>query len=81
MAVPLTILSVYAVAILSVWVFAIRDCVRTEVFSDGARRVWLVIVVLGPVLGSVAYLTARRCVQRFSLHDPERLARLLSKGV
>lgn len=79
MAVPLTIVITYSLAILALWIFAIRDCIRTSVFSDGAKRVWFVIVLLGPVVGSVAYLSAKKYVQRFSTHDPDRLKRLLAR--
>jgi len=80
MAVPLTILISYGVAIIALWAFALRDCVRCTVFGEGSKRAWFVVVLLGPVVGSVAYLTAKRCVQKFSAPDPERLQRLLSKG-
>ena len=80
MAVALSIIGTFGIATLALWTYALRDCARTKVFSGGSKTVWFVIIFFGPVAGSVAYLTVRRSVERFSQRDPDRLARLMAKG-
>lgn len=80
MTAPIFILGTLGLAIVALWICALRDCVLTSVFSGRQRNVWFVIILIGPVGGSVAYLTAKQSVEKFSVPDPARLARLLSQG-
>ncbi|MEY2882046.1 MAG: hypothetical protein RLZZ15_4426 [Verrucomicrobiota bacterium] len=80
MIIPLIITVVFGVSVLSLWIYALLDWNKNTVFAGWSRIAWLVIIILGPVGGAVAYFSAKRHVLKFSEPDPARLGRLLSKG-
>ncbi len=60
---------VLGILIMTLWVWAVIDIVKSE-FKDTTQKVaWLVLVVLFPILGSIVYFqigrkyTARRSIQ------------------
>jgi drug/metabolite transporter (DMT)-like permease len=73
------VLGLAAVSGLVLWVYAFRDLSRTTVFTGGSKTAWFVIILIGPIAGSVAYLSAKRSVERYAKADPARFTRLLSK--
>jgi hypothetical protein len=66
-------------AAIALWIYAFRDLARNTTFSEGSKRVWFWVVLLGPVGGSVAYLSAKRNVEKYSQPDAARLGKLLNK--
>jgi len=66
-------------AALVLWIWAFRELSRDTTFSEGSKKAWFWVVLLGPVGGSVAYLSAKKYVAKYSHADPARLSRLLEK--
>lgn len=66
-------------AAIALWIHAFRDLARNTTFGEGSKRAWFWVVLLGPVVGSVAYLSAKRNVERYSRPDAARLGKLLNK--
>ena len=72
-------LGLFIVGVFALWGFALYDRFHAEVFADSNQAVWLCLIVLCPVGGSIAYLSAKKNVQRYSQSDPTRIARLTEK--
>lgn len=75
----------FGLAIVVLWGWAFRDLARTQTFTPKEKTWWFVIILLGPVCGSVAYLSARRIVERYSRPEAaraaaDRLCRLAAKS-
>lgn len=77
MVVPITLMIVFGASALTLWIYALVDWNRNKVFGGAARIAWLVVIILGPVGGAIAYLSAKRYVLKYSQPDPNRLGRLL----
>ena len=69
----------FCFAALVLWIWAFRQLARDTTFSEGSKRAWFWVVVLGPIGGSIAYLSAKKWVAKYSEADPARLGRLLEK--
>jgi hypothetical protein len=72
-----TVLVLAGICAAVLWIHCLRDCSRTDVFSGGSKIAWRLIIILAPIAGPLAYLTAKKSVLRFSQPDSDRLARLL----
>jgi len=73
------LVSLGLVAGFALWVYVLYDLIRSEVFDDSNQAVWLCIIVLCPVGGSIAYFSAKKNVLRYSRPDTARIARLTEK--
>ncbi len=71
-------LGAFGVSAVVLWIYCFRDLSQTTLFSPSNKTLWFVVILLGPVIGSIAYLSAKKNVERFSASDPERIARLTS---
>ncbi|HEY4249326.1 MAG TPA: PLD nuclease N-terminal domain-containing protein [Lacunisphaera sp.] len=54
------VLGLFGAATVALWIYAFRDLARNTMFSEGSKTLWFVIILLGPVGGSVAYLSAKK---------------------
>jgi uncharacterized membrane protein (DUF4010 family) len=70
-------LVLFGIAAVALWIHAFRELARDGTFSRTARTAWFVIVLLGPIAGSIAYLSAKRNIKKYSAPDAARLSRLL----
>jgi hypothetical protein len=71
-------LGAFGISAIALWIYCFRDLARSVVFSDGSKMMWFVVVLLAPVGGSIAYLSAKKNVERFSQPDVGRITRLTS---
>ena len=60
--------------LLALWVWAIVDVIMADEYRLGERWVWLVVVLLGFVIGAVIYFVLGRSYPEHSSH-PSRLPR------
>ena len=67
----------YAAAIV-LWIYAFRDLGGTSTFGRGSKIVWFWIILMGPI-GAIAYLSAKKSVEKYSHPDAVKLARLLKE--
>ncbi len=72
-------LGVIAATAFALWGYALYDLFRCDIFVDVNRALWLWIILLFPVGGPIAYLSAKKNVQKYSPPDPTRLPRLTAK--
>jgi drug/metabolite transporter (DMT)-like permease len=72
-------IAVFFLAALILWIWAFRELAGDTTFNEGSKKAWFWVVLLGPVGGSVAYLSAKKYVTKYSHADPARLGRLLEK--
>jgi len=72
-------LGVFFATAITLWIYAFYDLARSSTFSDGCKKAWFWVILLAPVGGSIAYLSARKNVEKYSNPDSARLARLLAK--
>ncbi|MDP3071952.1 MAG: PLDc N-terminal domain-containing protein [Opitutaceae bacterium] len=79
MVVPLSIVIAFGASALALWIYPLVDMISNEVFTGGSRIAWLVIIVLAPVGGAIAYLSAKRYVLKYSQPESQRMERLLPK--
>jgi drug/metabolite transporter (DMT)-like permease len=68
----------FSAASVILWIYAFRDLSRNTTFNEESKTVWFCIILFGPVGGSIAYLSAKRNVEKYSSPDATRLSRLLN---
>jgi hypothetical protein len=71
-------LGAFGVSAIVLWIYCFRDLAQSAVFSSGSKTMWFVVILLAPVGGPIAYLTAKKNIERFSRRDHGRIARLTS---
>lgn len=72
-------LSVFFLAAVALWVWAFRTLLTDTTFSKTSKQAWFWVVLLAPVGGSIAYLSAKKYVIRYAQAEPGRIGRLLGK--
>lgn len=78
-AIVYTVIGMSFLAALALWIWVFRELTRDAVFSEGSKKAWFWVILLGQVGGAIAYLTARKLVAKYSLPDATRLECLLKK--
>lgn len=74
----LILIGVAALFAVWMWIHCLHDCWTCTAFSEGYRKAWFVVILLGPIGGPIAYLSAKKNVEKYTKPDPARLQRLLS---
>jgi hypothetical protein len=69
-------LGAFGISAIVLWIYCLRDLVHSETFSDGSRTMWFIVILLAPVGGPIAYLSAKKNILKFSKPNAGRIARL-----
>jgi hypothetical protein len=69
-------LGAFGISAVALWYYCFLDLARSEDFAGGSKTMWFLVILLAPVGGSIAYLSAKRNIQRYSKPDAGRIARL-----
>lgn len=58
----LVLLPLIGLVLFGVWIYALVDAIRTpeEAFQTGTQLIWVIVILLGSVIGAIIYLVMGR---------------------
>lgn len=72
-------LVLFGLCALALWIWCVVDLSRPSPFSDASKVAWFIVIFIVPLGGPIAYFSAKKYVERFSVRDPGRVGRLMGK--